>query len=52
MRKILDLRARARGRLGNRFDIRAFHTAVLGNGALPPDVLDEVVEAWIEAGGK
>ncbi len=52
MRRILALRARARMRLGDRFDIRAFHTAVLGNGALPLDVLGEVVEAWIEEGGR
>src|SRR5215472_4603318 len=45
--KILDLRARAQKELGPRFDIRAFHDAVLGAGALPLDVLSLRLEAWI-----
>ncbi|PYV92466.1 MAG: DUF885 domain-containing protein, partial [Acidobacteria bacterium] len=38
--KILELRDRAKAKLGNRFDIRAFHDQVLGNGALPLDILE------------
>ncbi|HYC04669.1 MAG TPA: DUF885 domain-containing protein [Azospirillaceae bacterium] len=45
--KILELRERAKKELGSRFDIRGFHDVVLVNGALPLDVLDEQVSAWI-----
>jgi uncharacterized protein (DUF885 family) len=45
--KILDLRRRAERELGNRFDLRDFHAAVLENGALPLDLLEEQVEAYI-----
>jgi len=46
--KIMALRAKARKELGDRFDIRAFHDAVLRDGALPLDVLDERVGEWIK----
>jgi uncharacterized protein (DUF885 family) len=45
--KILELRGRAKQALGPRFDLRAFHDAVLENGALPLDVLDVQINAWI-----
>lgn len=45
--KILDLRARAKKELGDAFDIRAFHDEILDGGALPLDVLDARVSAWI-----
>ena len=45
--KIAELRERARQELGSRFDIRAFHDEVLGAGALPLDVLEERITAWI-----
>ena len=44
---IVALRADAERVLGSRFDIRAFHTAVLSQGALPLDVLDARVRRWI-----
>jgi len=47
--KIMALRAKAKAALGDRFDIRSFHDAVLRDGALPLDVLDERVSAWIAA---
>jgi uncharacterized protein (DUF885 family) len=47
--QILKLREQAREQLGDKFDIRAFHDAVLANGALPLDVLNEQVTAWINA---
>ncbi len=46
-REIVRLRAQAQQRLSARFDIRDFHAAVLGNGAVPLNVLDEVVSGWI-----
>jgi len=45
--KILELRDRARQALGDRFDIREFHSVVLENGALPLDTLEELVDAYI-----
>jgi uncharacterized protein (DUF885 family) len=45
--EILRIRAEAEAALGDRFDIRAFHDTVLGNGGLPLGVLDEVVKDWV-----
>jgi uncharacterized protein (DUF885 family) len=48
MLKILELREYAKAELGDRFDIKGFHTAVLGNGALPLVLLERQVEDWVE----
>ncbi len=45
--KILELRAEARKALGKNFDLRTFHDEVLDSGALPVDILQQRVEAWI-----
>jgi uncharacterized protein (DUF885 family) len=45
--KILELRDYARKELGERFDLRAFHDQVLGAGALPMDVLETHIKAWV-----
>jgi uncharacterized protein (DUF885 family) len=47
--KIKELRARAQRELGARYDVRAFHRAILGDGALPLEVLDAKVARWIGA---
>jgi uncharacterized protein (DUF885 family) len=46
--KIRALRKKAEERLGNKFDVRHFHDAVLASGAVPLDVLEENVNAYIE----
>lgn len=46
---IIELRERARGALGDGFDIRRFHNTVLDQGALPLTVLERQVDAWIAA---
>ena len=45
--KILEMRDLARKELGAKFDIRTFNDAVLAEGALPLDVLDTRMRAWI-----
>ena len=47
--KILELRDRARQRLGPHFDLRAFHDALLGDGPLPLDVLEANMDGWLAA---
>ena len=49
--EILALRAEAEARLGDRFNLSAFHDVILGEGALPLDVLRARVERWIAASG-
>lgn len=44
---ILKLRAEAKRELGDRFDIRKFHDAVLEEGPLPLDVLEEHIHKWL-----
>jgi uncharacterized protein (DUF885 family) len=45
--KIRELRARAEQALGAKFDLRRFHDAVLGQGAVPLDTLEAQIDAWI-----
>ena len=47
--EILRLRDEARQKLGARFDLRAFHDEVVGNGPLPLGVLHSQIEGWIDA---
>ncbi|WP_105102695.1 DUF885 domain-containing protein [Microbulbifer pacificus] len=50
--KIRELRAKAEKELGNQFDIRAFHDAVLANGALPMEMLEAEMDRVIAQGKK
>jgi uncharacterized protein (DUF885 family) len=47
--KIKALRAKAQAALGQKFDIRRFHNAVLDDGALPLTVLESRIDDWIAA---
>jgi uncharacterized protein (DUF885 family) len=46
--KIWELRHRAESALGDAFDLRAFHDAVLGNGELPLSMLDTEINRFID----
>ncbi|RME36650.1 MAG: DUF885 domain-containing protein [Planctomycetota bacterium] len=46
--RIVKLRDEAKRQLGERFDLRAFHDALLAEGAMPLDILERRMEAWIE----
>ena len=47
--KITELRRRAERELGARFDVKAFHRAILEDGALPLGVLEAKMDRWIAA---
>jgi len=52
MLKILELRERAREKLGDKFDIRAFHDVVIGDGDMPLEILERKVDKWIATSHK
>ena len=47
--KIIELRDRAQAKLGQRFDLRRFHNAVLDQGPLPLTLLERYIDDWIAA---
>lgn len=46
--KIREIRDNAEARLGDKFDVKAFHTEVLRDGAMPLSMLEEKIDRWIE----
>ena len=51
MIKIQDLRADAKKRLGDKFDIREYHAVVLDSGPVPLNILEERVNDWVVSKG-
>lgn len=51
MLKIQDLRADAKKRLGDKFDIREYHAVVLDSGPVPLSILEERVNDWVKSKG-
>jgi uncharacterized protein (DUF885 family) len=49
MLKILELRQRAMDALGDQFDIKEFHNIVIGNGSIPLEILERLVDEYIAA---
>jgi uncharacterized protein (DUF885 family) len=49
MLKVEELRERAQRELGNKFDQREFHDAVLKSGAMPLEILEAQINAYIQA---
>jgi uncharacterized protein (DUF885 family) len=47
--KISAIRAKAEKTLGSKFDIRAFHDELLKDGAMPLELLDAKMDAWISS---
>jgi len=48
MARILDLRAQAQLKLGEKFDLREYHNVVLASGAVPLTILGDIVDAWVK----
>lgn len=46
------MRKRAQEKLGERFDIRTFHDAILEEGALPLNLMEAKIDAWIGGQGE
>lgn len=49
--KIWELRQRTEEALGDEFDLREFHDVLLGNGALPLSMLENVIDRYIAGKG-
>ena len=49
MLTILELRQHVEQKLGEKYDIREFHDVVLKNGAVPMQILEDVVDAYIKS---
>jgi uncharacterized protein (DUF885 family) len=51
MLKILELQQRAMDQLGDQFDLKAFHNIILRGGSMPLELLEGLIETWIESEG-
>lgn len=49
MLKIREIRSKAEAQLGDKFDVRAFHTQILMDGAMPLSMLETKIQAWVDA---
>jgi uncharacterized protein (DUF885 family) len=49
MLKIREIRANAEAALGDKFDVRAFHTQILKDGSLPLSLLETKIEGWVNS---
>ena len=49
--KIVALRQKAQKALGKKFNIKKFHNAILKNGSMPLDILERIVDSYIQTGG-
>jgi uncharacterized protein (DUF885 family) len=47
--KLLELRAKAKQKLGGKFDIKAFHDEILKDGSLPLSILEAKINRWLES---
>ena len=47
--KLGEIRSQAEQRLGAKFDVKAFHTEILKDGALPLSMLETKIDRWVEA---
>jgi uncharacterized protein (DUF885 family) len=47
--KIREIRDNAEARLGDKFDVQAFHTQILKDGALPLSMLEAKIDRWVDA---
>jgi uncharacterized protein (DUF885 family) len=47
--KIMEERQRAKDQLGDQFNLKEFHNVLLGNGAMPLDILDQVITSYIQS---
>jgi uncharacterized protein (DUF885 family) len=47
--KILEARQRAMDELGDQFDLKEFHNVLLGSGAMPLDIFDQVITSYIQS---
>jgi len=52
MLKILELRDKAKSQLGNKFDLKKFHSILLNQGIVPLFILEDLINEWIDEEAK